>query len=93
MTTDQTTILLIDDEDIVLRTLERHLAAEPYRIITAASARHALDILERTPVQVLVSDFRMPDLDGGELLKIAAERWPDTVRIVLSGYADLPSVI
>lgn len=93
MTSDQTTILLVDDEDIVLRAVERHLAAEPYQLITASSARNALDILERTPVQVLVSDFRMPDMDGGELLKIAAERWPDTVRMVLSGYADLPSVI
>lgn len=93
MTPEPTPILLVDDEAIVLRAIERHLATEAYHLLTATSARQALDILERTPVHVLISDFRMPEMDGGEFLKIAAERWPDTVRMVLSGYADIPSVI
>jgi len=87
------TVLFVDDEESVLRAIQRQFSAEPYKLLLATSARNALDMLEKMVVQVVVSDFRMPNMNGAEFLGIIAERWPDTVRIVLSGFADLSSVI
>lgn len=82
------TLLLVDDEQPILNALIRLLRKEPYRIITAAGAEEALEILDGTDVQVVVSDFRMRGTNGIELLREVKQRFPDTVRCVLSGYAD-----
>jgi two-component system NtrC family sensor kinase len=86
-------ILFVDDEEFVLTALQRHFLDEDYTILTANSGREALAILENQPVQVVVSDFRMPEMNGGELLRQVSHQWPETVRIVLSGYADISAVI
>lgn len=89
----KTTILFVDDEPYVLDALSRLFRGEEYELCLAGSAKAALDSLARMPVHVVVSDFRMPGMNGGELLKIVAEEWPDTVRLILSGHTDIGSVV
>ena len=92
--TEEIRILFIDDETNILRALERVFLDEEYEILTAGSAGEALDILSTMgPVQVVVSDYRMPQMNGVELLRTIREKWPETVRAVLSGYADTEAVV
>lgn len=86
------TLLLVDDEDSILSSLKRTLRREAYRILTATGGRAGLVELARNPVDVIVSDQRMPDMSGVEFLRQAKELYPDTVRMVLSGYSDLQSI-
>ncbi|WP_224984325.1 response regulator [Geomonas agri] len=91
---DQTRILCVDDERNVLRALERIFLDEEYEILTAASGEEGLLLLEESPqVQVVISDFRMPGMNGVEFLKDVCTRHPETIRIVLSGYADTAAVV
>lgn len=87
------TLLFVDDESNILSALRRLFRSEGYEIITANSAADALEILELTHVDLIVSDMRMPEMDGARFLEIAAQKWPDTVRILLTGYADLSSAV
>lgn len=65
---------------------------EGYRILTAGSGSQGLELLASHPVQVILSDQRMPSMSGTEFLRRVNDLHPDTVRIVLSGYTDLESV-
>ena len=82
------TLLLVDDEQSILNALTRVLRKEPYRLLTALGGDEALEILEKESVQVVASDFRMPGKSGIELLREVKQRFPGTVRVILSGYAD-----
>ncbi|HEX8960873.1 MAG TPA: response regulator, partial [Geobacteraceae bacterium] len=86
-------ILCVDDEVNVLRALERSFLDSDYDVITAGSGQEALALLAGTPVQIVVSDYRMPEMNGVDFLREVRRQWPDTVRIVLSGYADIAAVI
>ena len=86
------TLLLVDDEENILRSLVRVLRRDGYTILTADGGRQALELLEQHPVGVIVSDQRMPVMTGSEFLERAKEMRPDTIRIMLSGYTDLQSV-
>lgn len=86
------TLLLVDDDPNILSALSRLLRREGYRILTAGSGRQGLELLATHPVQIILSDQRMPEMAGTEFLRRVKELHPDTVRIVLSGYADLESV-
>jgi response regulator RpfG family c-di-GMP phosphodiesterase len=86
------TLLLVDDEINVLSALTRVLRRNGRRILTATGAHEALDILARQNVQVIVSDQRMPGMDGTELLNKVQQTHPETVRMVLSGYADVDAI-
>ncbi len=86
------TLLLVDDEPHILSSLKRLLRGEGYHILTAASARDGLALLGRERIDVVVSDQRMPQMTGVEFLSRVKERFPHTVRIVLSGYADFGAV-
>ena len=87
-------ILCVDDEKNVLRAIERLFLDEDYEIITASSGKEGLEILEREPgIQLVISDYRMPEMHGVDFLKEVCERWPNTVRIVLSGYADTAAIV
>ncbi len=88
----QPTLLLVDDEENILSALIRMLRRDGYRILTATGADDALDVLGRHDVQVVISDQRMPGTSGTELLSKVKEMYPDTVRMVLSGYTDLAAV-
>ncbi|HBA86756.1 MAG TPA: histidine kinase [Geobacter sp.] len=90
----QTRILCVDDERNVLRALERIFLDDDYDILTASSGEEGLEILNSTEeVQVVISDFRMPGMNGVEFLKEVFQRRPETIRIVLSGYADTAAVV
>lgn len=94
LTHEPVRILCVDDERNVLRALERIFLDDDYEIVTAGSGQEGLDILEETgSFQVIISDYRMPVMNGVEFLKAVYDRWPETVRIVLSGYADAGAIV
>ncbi|MEN6587299.1 MAG: EAL domain-containing protein [Sulfuricella sp.] len=86
------TLLLLDDEPNILNALVRLLRRDGYRIRVAHSGVEALELLAESPAQVVISDLRMPDMSGTDFLTRVSELHPDTVRMVLSGYADLQTV-
>ncbi|WP_375739671.1 EAL domain-containing protein [Pseudomonas boanensis] len=86
------TLLLIDDEENILRALTRVLRRDGYQILTASRAQDAFTLLAKHNVQVILSDQRMPEMNGTEFFSLVKDLYPDTVRIVLSGYTDLKSV-
>lgn len=90
--TPQRTLLLVDDEINILAALKRLLRRDSYQILTANSGREALELLKQNEVDVIVSDQRMPGMTGTEFFQIAKDLYPDTMRIVLSGYTELQSV-
>ncbi|HET8532897.1 MAG TPA: response regulator, partial [Methylomirabilota bacterium] len=90
---DETTILIVDDEPRVLDALEAILAAE-FRVLRAGHGEEALACLAAEPdVAVIVTDHRMPGMTGVELLSRSQERAPDAVRIVLTAYTDVDSLM
>ncbi|AOE83179.1 EAL domain-containing protein [Pseudomonas sp. TCU-HL1] len=86
------TLLLLDDEDNILRALTRVLRRDGYQILTATRAQDAFAQLAKHDIQVILSDQRMPGMNGTEFLSRVKDLYPDTIRIVLSGYTDLKSV-
>ena len=86
------TLLLVDDDEEIGAALKRLLRLDGYNILCARSGQEGLDLLARNQVQVIVSDQRMPEMSGVEFLSRAKELFPKTVRIILSGYADIDSV-
>lgn len=85
-------LLLVDDEINILSALKRLLRQDKYDIMTANNGQEALEALKNSPVDVIVTDQRMPGMTGVEFLRLAKESYPDTIRIVLSGYTELQSV-
>ncbi|MEO7433268.1 MAG: EAL domain-containing protein [Dokdonella sp.] len=85
-------LLLVDDEENILHALKRTLRRDGYEIHTANSAREGLQVLARTPIAVIVSDERMPEMTGSEFLGRVKNLYPDTLRIMLSGFTDLKVV-
>lgn len=90
---NEPTVLFVDDEPRVLEGIRNVLAFEPFRVLTANSAAEALEVLATEPVSVVVSDERMPGMNGSELLSVVCRRYPTTVRIVLTGQASIESAI
>ena len=86
--THKHTILLVDDEEYVLHSMSRLLRKEGYSILTATNAIEALAILKENPVALIISDQTMPGIKGIDLLKTIKARYPETVRIILTGNAD-----
>jgi CheY-like chemotaxis protein len=86
------TLLIVDDEESILSSLRRLMRRDGYRIVTANDGATALELLDQHPVDVIVTDQRMPKMTGTEFLRRVRERFPDTIRIVLSGYTELDSV-
>ena len=86
------TILLVDDEENILAALCRVLRREGYKILTARSGSEGLEQLRNHRVDVIVSDQRMPGMSGVEFLRQAKASYPETVRVVLSGYTELQSI-
>ena len=86
------TLLLVDDEENILRALRRTLRKENYNILTCTSAQEAFELLALNNVHVIISDQRMPGMTGTEFLKKVKDIYPNTIRMVLSGFTDLKSV-
>lgn len=85
-------LLLVDDEPSILASLRRLLRREGYTILTAESGEAGLEVMANHPVDVIISDARMPGMSGAEFLGRVREMYPDTIRIMLSGYTDIESV-
>ena len=88
----QRTLLVVDDEANIRSSLTRLLRQEGYRILSASSGAGGLELLAANDVGVIVSDQRMPEMTGVEFLKKAKQLYPETIRLVLSGYTDLNTV-
>jgi two-component system, NtrC family, sensor kinase len=86
-------ILCVDDEQNVLSAIKRLFIDEDYIILTAGSGQEGLELLEKEHVQLIISDYRMPVMNGVEFLRDVYRRRPETVRIVLSGYADAAAIV
>lgn len=87
------TILLVDDEPNVTDALKRALRREPYEILTAISGPAAQDLLERHHVDVVISDEQMPGMSGSVFLSAVREQFPHTIRMILSGQANLEAAV
>jgi two-component system response regulator HupR/HoxA len=85
-------ILFVDDDEVILRSIERGFLDEPYNKLFANSGKEALEILQREEVHVIVTDMRMPEMDGLELLETIRKKYPYIVGIVLSGYTEMATV-
>ncbi|MEJ5208648.1 EAL domain-containing protein [Denitratimonas sp. CY0512] len=89
---DHRNLLVVDDEIGICNALTRLLRRDGYNILIARSGAEALDLLALHPIQVILSDQRMPGMSGTELLGKVKSLYPNTVRIILSGYTDLSVV-
>jgi putative nucleotidyltransferase with HDIG domain len=82
-------VLFVDDEGNILKAVQRLLRNEPWDVLTASRGSEALEILDQTPAQVVVSDQRMPEMSGVDLLQAIRERRPSVVRMMLTGYTEM----
>src|SRR5215813_7182965 len=83
------TVLFVDDEVNILKALQRLLRHEEMNVLSTERASEALEIVAREPVQVVVTDQRMPEMSGVDLLSKVRERQPDVVRMLLTGYTEI----
>ncbi len=82
-------ILIVDDEPGVLNSMIRLFHDDSIEVLTASGGRAALELLQESgPVELVISDFRMPGMNGVEFLQRMMQQWPDTRRAILSGFPD-----
>ncbi|HNS93524.1 HD domain-containing phosphohydrolase [Thauera sp.] len=86
-------VLCVDDEANILSALRRLFRPCGYVVTVAASGEEGLAILDQTPFDLVISDMRMPGMSGAQFLEEVSTRWPDTMRLLLTGYADIDSTI
>lgn len=89
------TLLLVDDEWSIIRALQRLFRREGYHILTADNGQKGLELLKtyEAPVSMIISDQRMPEMNGAQFLEKAKELHPEAIRYLLTGYSDLDAVI
>jgi putative nucleotidyltransferase with HDIG domain len=83
------TVLFVDDEPNILKSLQRLLRQEEMNVLSASTGQEALEILDKTPAQVFVTDQRMPEMSGVDLLSAVRERHPDIIRMMLTGFTEI----
>lgn len=88
----QRTLLLVDDEENIVAALRRLLRAEGWQLLCATSGEQALQLMALHEIDVILSDQRMPGMTGVELLRRTRQLYPETIRLVLSGYTELQSI-
>lgn len=94
VTSSPATILCVDDEANILAALRRAFRPLGYQVLLAESAKEGLLVLEQNnQIDLVISDMRMPEMDGARFLAEVRNQWPDIVRILLTGYADMESTI
>ena len=88
-------VIFVDDEPRVLEGLKRMLRPKrnEWQMTFVGSAQAALDALKAEPCEVVVTDMRMPGMNGAELLEVVQREYPDTIRLILSGQAETESVM
>ena len=85
--------LIVDDEPTICRACEKILSREGYRVKVAYSGKQALTVLEQEPFDILFTDLKMADMGGMELLETMRTRFPDTIPVVITGYATISSAV
>jgi DNA-binding NtrC family response regulator len=85
-------ILCVDDDRNVLAALLRLFRRAGFRVLTADSGVGGLEALDSEQVDVVISDMRMPEMDGARFLRLVRERWPHTMRLLLTGFSDYQSI-
>jgi response regulator RpfG family c-di-GMP phosphodiesterase len=86
------TVLCVDDERNILQSLKRLLRKESYHLLLANSGDEAFKLLEANKVHLIISDQRMPEMNGTEFMAVVKERYPDALRVILTGYTDVDSI-
>jgi response regulator RpfG family c-di-GMP phosphodiesterase len=86
------TVLCVDDEANILNALKRLLRKETYRLLTCTSGKEGLDLLAQNEVHMVISDQRMPEMNGSEFLRQVNERYPHIIRIILTGYTEVDTI-
>lgn len=89
----KSSILLVDDDNNILSSLKRLLRKDGYDIHTASNGKEGIQLLQQQPVNLIISDMNMPEMNGAEFLAEVAIKWPSTIRFLLTGYSDLNSTI
>ena len=84
-------LLCVDDEPNILSSLRRLFRTQGYQVFTAESGAAGLKVLETESIDLVISDMRMPEMGGARFLEYVRERWPETVRLLLTGYAAIQS--
>jgi len=82
------TVLFVDDDVLILQSLERGLLDESYNKLFAKSCKEALEVINREEVHVIVTDMCMPEMTGLELFRVVRKKYPGVIGMVLSGYGD-----
>ncbi|MEC4675322.1 MAG: ATPase, T2SS/T4P/T4SS family [Nitrospirota bacterium] len=90
---EQFALLFVDDEPGVLKSLRRVFNEENYIIHTVSNGNEALELLDKEKIHLVISDHRMPGMTGAQLLRLIKQRWPEIIRIMLTGYADVQSIM
>ncbi|MCP5498155.1 MAG: response regulator, partial [Leptospiraceae bacterium] len=85
-------LLVLDDEEEILKALRRQFR-KSYQIFDASTPKDAYIIMRENPIQVIISDQRMPEMNGTEFLSSVKSEFPDAIRLILTGYADIKAVI
>jgi response regulator RpfG family c-di-GMP phosphodiesterase len=86
-------VLVVDDDQFALRSMAKVLGSEIYEVVTATGGSEAIDLLKQEPFDLVLTDLKMPEVDGLEVLRQAREIAPQTVVLILTGYASLESAI
>jgi response regulator RpfG family c-di-GMP phosphodiesterase len=86
-------ILCVDDEPNILSSLRRLFRARGYEVLTAESGSAGLKLLETEPVDLVISDMRMPEMHGARFLELVRASWPQTMRLLLTGHADIGFIL
>ena len=86
-------VLLVDDEPLIAEALKRVLRKESYETVCAGSAAEALEILSGQSFDVVVSDEMMPGMPGSDFLGVVCDRYPETIRIILTGHPNLDTAL
>ncbi len=81
-------LLIVDDEPRILSALRRSLRREPFEVLAVETCREALQLLDEHPVDIVLSDFKMPGMTGLQLLAEAAARRPGAVRLLITGWTE-----
>src|SRR5579859_4288274 len=81
-------VVCLDDDPQVLNAVQRALRRESYQVLTTDRPDTALRWLVERGVQLLITDLRMPDMDGGDLIRVVQKRFPETASLILTGFPD-----
>lgn len=90
---DKKRILVIDDEAIVRVSCERVLTPEGYDVLVTSEGSEALELLGEEHVDLVLTDLKMPDMDGLEVLKSIKKKWPDIIVVIVTGYGTISTAV